>query len=84
MHCQLQIRSRKHARQYIVTTHNPTVAVAGDSDQFHVLTASASQAELTTEGAIDRPVVRAAVIQHLEGGAEPFAVKTKKYGLPVP
>jgi ABC-type enterochelin transport system ATPase subunit len=79
----LQLRSRKHARQFIVTTHNPTVAVASDSDQFHVLKASASQAQLSTKGAIDRPVVRAAVIQHLEGGAEPFALKTKKYGLPV-
>jgi hypothetical protein len=78
----LQLRSRKHARQFIVTTHNATVAVAADSDQFHVLKASASRAEIATDGAIDRPRVRAAVIQHLEGGAEPFALKTKKYGLP--
>jgi DNA repair ATPase RecN len=77
----LQLRERKHARQFIVTTHNPTVAVAADSDQFHVLSATASQASLTTEGAIDRLVVRKAVIQHLEGGEEPFALKTRKYGL---
>ena len=77
----LQLRERKHARQFIVTTHNPTVAVAADTDQFHVLSATASQASLTTEGAIDRPIVRKAVIQHLEGGEEPFALKTKKYGL---
>jgi hypothetical protein len=79
----LQLRGRKHARQFIVTTHNPTVAVAADSDQFHVLRASASRAQLSTEGAIDRPIVRAAVIQHLEGGEVPFALKTKKYGLPL-
>jgi hypothetical protein len=79
----LQLRGRKHARQFIVTTHNPTVAVASDTDQFHVLNATASAAHLMTEGAIDRLVVRTAVIQHLEGGAEPFALKTKKYGLPV-
>jgi predicted ATP-dependent endonuclease of OLD family len=79
----LQLRSRKQSRQFIVTTHNPTVAVAADSDQFHVLKASASLARLATEGAIDRPVVRDAVIQHLEGGPESFALKTKKYGLPV-
>ena len=77
----LQLRERKHARQFIVTTHNPTVAVASDTDQFHVLSATASQASLSTAGAIDRPVVRRAVIQHLEGGEEPFALKTKKYGL---
>jgi len=79
----LQLRSRKNSRQFILTTHNPTVAVAGDSDQFHVLRATASQAELLIEGAIDRPIVREAVIQHLEGGREPFALKSKKYGLPV-
>lgn len=78
----LQIRGRKDARQFILTTHNPTVAVASDSDQFHVLRASATQASLATDGAIDRPLVRAAVIQHLEGGAEPFRLKARKYGLP--
>ncbi|MEI2718955.1 MAG: hypothetical protein V9E87_02250 [Gemmatimonadales bacterium] len=77
----LQLRERKEARQFIVTTHNPTVAVAADTDHFHVLHATASQASLSTEGAIDRPVVRKAVIQHLEGGEVPFALKTKKYGL---
>jgi hypothetical protein len=78
----LQLRGRKHERQFIITTHNPTVAVAADSDQFHVLKASASQAQIATAGGIDRPIVRAAVIQHLEGGPTPFALKTKKYGIP--
>ena len=77
----MQLRERKHLRQFIVTTHNPTVAVASDSDQFHVLSATATQATLSTQGAIDRLVVRKAVIQHLEGGEEPFALKTRKYGL---
>src|SRR5687768_6952344 len=68
----LQLRSRKNSRQFILTTHNPTVAVAGDSDQFHVLKATATRAELASIGAIDRSSVRDAVIQHLEGGKEPF------------
>ena len=79
----LQLRARKSVRQFILTTHNPTVAVAGDSDQFHVLTASASHAQLGGLGAIDRLEVREAVIQHLEGGRAPFALKSKKYGLAV-
>lgn len=37
---------------------------------------------MTTQGAIDRPIVRDAVIQLLEGGEESFAMKTRKYGLP--
>jgi predicted ATP-dependent endonuclease of OLD family len=79
----LQLRSRKHSRQFILTTHNPTVAVAGDSDQFHVLKATATRAVVTNEGAIDRKDVRDEVIQHLEGGPEPFGIKSRKYGLSV-
>ncbi|MDB4905258.1 MAG: hypothetical protein JWO05_42 [Gemmatimonadetes bacterium] len=79
----LQIRERKSNRQFILTTHNPTVAVASDTDRYHVLTASASQALLATHGAMDRPVVKDAVIQHLEGGTASFSLKTRKYGMKI-
>jgi hypothetical protein len=79
----LQLRGRKHARQFILTTHNPTVAVASDTDEFHVLRASATEGEVSVQGAIDRPKVRHEIIQHLEGGVEPFRLKTKKYDLQV-
>jgi hypothetical protein len=75
----IQLRNRKSSRQFILTTHNPTVAVASDSDQFHVLRASATSAEFSAQGAIDKPAVRAEVLQHLEGGDVPFRLKTLKY-----
>ena len=77
----LPLRGRKHERQFIVTTHNPTVAVAGDSDKFHVLRASAKAATVSVAGAIDRRSVRTEVLQHLEGGNVPLQLKIEKYQL---
>lgn len=75
----LKMRRRKGTRQFIVTTHNPTVAVAGDTDQFHVLEATSEAAKVAVRGAMDREIVRDEVIQHLEGGVIPFDLKSKKY-----
>ena len=77
----LQLRGRKDSRQFILTTHNPTVAVAADSDKFHVLKGTATSGRVAVQGAIDRIDVRGQVIQHLEGGPEPFKLKTRKYGI---
>jgi hypothetical protein len=76
----LPMRGRKDERQFIVTTHNSTVAVAGDTDAYLILRATASQAAITHRGALDREPVRLSVIQHLEGGPEPFGLKSRKYG----
>ncbi len=73
------IRNRKDQRQFILTTHNPTVAVAGDADRFQVLKATSSIAEIAVHGAIEREDVRKEIILHLEGGNRSFELKTKKY-----
>lgn len=75
------LRARKDSRQFILTTHNSTVAVAGDSDRFHVLRGSADAGELVPGGAIDRREVREEVIRHLEGGRSSFDLKRRKYGI---
>jgi hypothetical protein len=64
----MQVRSRKETRQLIITTHNVNVAVAGDSDTFQVLKATADRAEVAHRGALDREPIQVEVIQHLEGG----------------
>ena len=74
-----QLRAKKEQRQFILTTHNSTVAVAGDTDRFQVLTSTADLVTLAASGAMDRPTVTAHVIQHLEGGEEPFEMKATKY-----
>ncbi len=73
------IRNRKDQRQFILTTHNPTVAVAGDADRFQVLKATSSTTEIAVHGAIERKDVRKEIILHLEGGNRSFDLKTKKY-----
>lgn len=77
----LQLRGHKDNRQFILTTHNPTVAVAADSDKFHVLKGNATSGQVMSQGAIEREDVRGEVIQHLEGGPESFTLKARKYGM---
>lgn len=68
----------KKSRQFILTTHNSSVAVSADSDQFIVLKADANQATIATKGAIDRDEVKQEVIDHLEGGDDSYALRNKK------
>lgn len=76
-----QLRRGKDSRQFILTTHNSSVAVAADSDQFIVLRAGADRGRVVAAGAIDREDVRKAVIDHLEGGDEPYKLRAAKYNI---
>jgi ABC-type cobalamin/Fe3+-siderophores transport system ATPase subunit len=77
-----KLRRGKNSRQFILTTHNSSVAVAADSDQFIVLKAGANSGRVVAAGAIDRLDVREAVIAHLEGGTEPYILRLQKYNIP--
>jgi hypothetical protein len=76
-----KLRRGKDSRQFILTTHNSSVAVAADSDQFIVLKAGANSGRVVASGAIDRPDVKKAVIDHLEGGEVPYILRSKKYNI---
>ena len=76
-----KLRRGKNTRQFILTTHNSSVAVAADSDQFIVLKAGANYGRVEAAGAIDRPDVKKAVIAHLEGGDEPYKLRARKYNI---
>jgi len=76
-----KLRRGKNSRQFILTTHNSSVAVAADSDQFIVLRAGANYGKVVAAGAIDRQDVREAVIKHLEGGDEPYKLRSRKYNI---
>jgi ABC-type cobalamin/Fe3+-siderophores transport system ATPase subunit len=76
-----KLRRGKCSRQFVLTTHNSTEAVAADSDQFIVLTAGAERGRAAAAGAIDRPKVREAVTRHLEGGEEPYLLRSRKYNI---
>ncbi len=76
-----KLRRGKNSRQFILTTHNSSVAVAADSDQFIVLKAGANTGSVVAAGAIDRPEVKRAVIEHMEGGEEPYRLRAQKYNI---
>lgn len=76
-----KLRRGKNSRQFILTTHDSTVAVSADSDQFIVLRAGATSGKVVFAGAIDREDVREAVIKHLEGGQEPYMLRSRKYNI---
>jgi hypothetical protein len=76
-----KLRRGKNSRQFILTTHNSSVAVASDTDQFIVMKAGATAGRIVASGAIDRPEVKKAVIDHLEGGEDPYILRSKKYNI---
>jgi hypothetical protein len=73
----------KAVRQFIFTTHNSSVAVASDSDQFIIMDATATEGWVQETGTIDQMSVRNRVVTHLEGGTESYDLKRKKYNLPL-
>lgn len=80
----LRLRRSKRDRQFVLTTHNSSLAVASDSDMFVVLEASATKGEVVLDGAIDSEDVRAEVIKLLEGGETTYFLKQRKYNIADP
>jgi ATPase subunit of ABC transporter with duplicated ATPase domains len=78
--CQ-RLRASKHARQFIFTTHNSSVAVASDSDQYVIMDANATSGWMSKSGSIDQLEVKDRIIEHLEGGTRSYNLKRKKYNV---
>jgi len=76
-----KLRTGKEKRQFILTTHNSSVGVASDSDNFIILKSTAAQGTIECFGAIEREKVRSEIIRHLEGGPNPYKLKSKKYNI---
>lgn len=76
-----RLRDRKEHRQFILTTHNPNIAVSSDTDKYHVLKATEDTGQIVCCGAMDLEDVKKAVLGHLEGGIDPYTLRGKKYGL---
>jgi len=77
----LKLRSQKEKRQFILTTHNSSVAVASDSDKFVIIKSTANSGEIVCVGALDNVPVKDEVIEHLEGGNDPYKLRNKKYNI---
>ena len=78
--CQ-KVRQGKEKRQFIFTTHNSSLAVASDTDKFHVMEANSQQGRVARTGAIDSEDVKDDVIIYLEGGKATYIHKSEKYNI---
>lgn len=77
----LKLRKGKEQRQFLFTTHNSSVAVASDSDNFIILESDAVSGELKNSGAMDNNPVGNEVLNYLEGGLDTYNLKMKKYNV---
>ena len=76
-----RLRINKHSRQFIFTTHNSSISVSSDSDQFIVLEADGKKGWIVRSGSIDEKDIKDDVVGHLEGGYSAYKLKRKKYDL---
>jgi len=76
-----RLRISKHARQFIFTTHNSSISVSSDSDQYIILEADSNKGWIAHSGSIDQKDVKDQIVGHLEGGYKSYDLKRKKYGL---
>lgn len=76
-----RLRISKHTRQFIFTTHNSSISVSSDSDQFIILEADGQKGWIEKAGSIDQKQIKDEIVSHLEGGYKSYELKRKKYGL---
>ena len=72
----------KEKRQITVCTHDPNILVGGDAEQVIVLEAESDRkGKVQDHGSIDNESIVQTVIELLEGGAEAFEARRRRYGL---
>lgn len=72
------IASVKARRQLIFVTHNPNIPVLGDAEQVFVTESDGQHGRLRAKGDVE--AVKAEIEQILEGGAEAFLERKRRYG----
>lgn len=76
-----KIRGAKDLRQFILTTHNSSVAVASDTDKFTIVVADAIKGEILFSGSMNSPNIKKEVIEYLEGGMSTYKLKKSSYNI---
>ena len=74
------LKRLKGHRQIIVATHNANIVVNGDADQVIQLEATATRGHIACSGAIEKPGIRDAIVETVDGGDEAFRLRRLKYG----
>lgn len=73
------IRTMKSKRQIIIVSHNANLPVNGDAQLVYALKTDVGRGKLRTEGGLDNPHVKQAILDIMEGSAEAFARRSEKY-----
>lgn len=76
-----KIRGAKDLRQFILTTHNSSVAVASDTDKFTIVQADATKGEILFSGSMNSPDIKKEVIDYVEGGMNTYQLKKSNYNI---
>lgn len=77
----LNLRRIKEARQVIIVTHNPNIAVLGDAELIVPLKSTSVKSHILNEGSIDREATRGICCEILEGGKSAFKQRQEIYGI---
>jgi energy-coupling factor transporter ATP-binding protein EcfA2 len=73
------LRRVKHNRQIILATHNANIPVNGDCELLYALNTEMGKGILKAEGGLEKPHVREAVLDIMEGSREAFKRRQEKY-----
>jgi DNA repair ATPase RecN len=77
------LRAIKNERQVIVVTHNPNLPVNADAELVYALQAQSvegmARGVVRAQGGLDRPAVKDAVLDIMEGSEEAFRKRREKY-----
>jgi len=74
-----KLRTEKDTRQFIFTSHNANVVVAGEAELTYVLSATSDRGTIKSSGGIDREETNQLMLLHLEGGPDAFKLRAQKY-----
>lgn len=74
------LRSVKERRQVILVTHNPNIAVLGDSELILPMYREDDVGKAKNRGSIDATPTRNCVMEILEGGTDAFLRRKEMYG----
>lgn len=77
-----RIKATKSKRQIIVVTHNANIPVNGDAELVIVMDSSSKNISPLYIGSIENETIKNSICNIMEGGADAFKLRAKRYNIP--